>query len=302
MKKKKIAVILLAIVLIISTFFAIINTNYATIDIEDESNEATEDDQTGETYNRSEIKSTRSSFRAWFKNSSTEYGDTAKVIGLSNNGHETIVYTKFSQIFTAEHDDRIAMLLDMVRRFPMFCIELGKSTPTSKNVYAYKISYRTIFDGLTASRNGDKGETGEKKTTTDKANGVLSYIICNRYSNWYNTSGSTTTQEKYHTKDCIGTTTNGLNNLDNEYKKAFINFKSNNYNTVKHNNSWSNPTLYMNIGQHAVWNYWETWLNSGGNQASDEKLYSLEYWTRGKDTYTGTGNAELSKKVEQMRN
>lgn len=302
MKKKRIAVILLAIVFIISTFFVIINTNYATIDIEDESNESTEEDPTGETYNRSEIKNTRSSFRAWFKNSSTEYGDTAKVTGLSNDGHETIVYTKFSQILTAEHNDRIAMLLDMVRRFPMFCIELGKSTPTSKNVYAYKISYRTVFNGLTASRNGDKGQTGIQKTTTDKANGVLSYIICNRYSNWYNTVNSTTTHEKYHTKECIGNIVNGMNNSDTEYKDTFIRFKKGNYSIGAHNNSWSNPTLYMNIGQHAVWNYWETWLNSDGNASSNGKLYSLSDWTKGKDTYTGTGNATLSKKVEQMRN
>lgn len=245
----------------------------------------------------------RSAFLKWYKSAS--YGDTATYSDSDGTSHK--IYTKFTQIINnADRGDKIAVLLDIIRRNPMFCLELGVDTPSGSIAYAYTVSYKTLFDGLDAKRTNDTSNSLNdimKSSTNKIENGILAYIMCDRHSNWYSNSK----MEKIHTKD-------ELASLESNNEWAFNNFKENGSCGSINHAGYSERSLFLNIGQHAFWSYWKTWLNSSGNVDDDGKndstgkaltsgthLYDTGLWGNGNFSYTGTGDDELNSLVTKFK-
>lgn len=230
------------------------------------------------------IEWTRDAFLKWYK--SANYGDTATVTDKDGTYK---IYTKFSSIINeANHNDRVALLLDMVRRYPMFCLEYGVEQPYESGVYAYKVSFKSIFDGLDVKRTNDTSNSLNdimKSSSNKIENGIFAYMICDRYSNWYSDSKT----ETRHTKSELAT-------LEAEHKEMFKKWKVKDYDTS--HAGYTKRHLAVNIGQQAFWSFWSTWLNSSGNIDDDGKddstgtslsskyLFSIDYWGDG-TTYTG---------------
>ena len=245
----------------------------------------------------------RRAFLKWYKSAS--YGDTATY--SDSNGATHKIYTKFTQIINnADRGDKVVFLLDMVRRNPIFCLELGVDTPSGLKANSYTISYKTLFDGLDTKRTTDTSNslnTIMKSSTNKIENGILAYIMCNRYSNWYSNSKF----EKLHNKDELAA-------LEKDNSDAFTYFKNNGSSGSIGHNGYSGKSLFMNVGQHAFWTYWRTWLMSTANKDDDGNndatgsslgdeiyLYAPENWDNGNTAYTGTGDDSLNALVTKHK-